>query len=77
MQKKSFSLVEATTNTAIGLVTSFLIQIVLYPIMNIPVRLEQNVIITVVFTVVSIIRSYLVRRLFNNKLKNEKKQNSK
>jgi hypothetical protein len=52
-------------NTLTGLLVSFCIQLVIYPVMNIPVRLEQNVIITLVFTGASIIRGYIIRRIFN------------
>lgn len=40
-------------------------QFILAPIMGIPVTFEQNTIITVVLTTVSILRGYLWRRLFN------------
>ena len=65
MQAKIHSLAESLTNTFTGLLVSFCIQLIIYPILDIPVRLEQNVIITIVFTVASITRGYLVRRIFN------------
>tara|TARA_R110000796_G_scaffold60642_9_gene140307 strand:- start:2001 stop:2213 length:213 start_codon:yes stop_codon:yes gene_type:complete len=64
-QKKKHSFIEAVSGTVIGLLTSFLIQIILYPLMEIPVTISQNIIITTVFFIVSIGRGYLVRRLFN------------
>ena len=64
-QKKTHSLIEAISGTVIGLVTSFIIQLIIYPLMDIPVSIGQNIIITSVFFTVSILRSYLVRRLFN------------
>jgi len=63
-QTKKKSLIESTAQTVIGLATSILIQILLYPLMGIPVTLFQNVIITAVFFAVSIIRGYFVRRIF-------------
>ncbi len=57
---------ESLTQTIIGLVTSFMIQIVIYPLLNIEVSLNQNIIITLVFFIASIVRGYIVRRLFNN-----------
>ena len=65
MQSKKKSIIESVTNTTIGLVTSFLIQIILYPFMGIPVTFSQNIIITIVFFLASIVRGYLVRRFFN------------
>lgn len=64
-QNKKQSLIESIAQTIIGLVTSFLIQIIIYPALNIPVTLSQNIIITFVFFAVSILRGYLVRRYFN------------
>jgi len=67
MQTKKHSLIESITNTAIGFIISLLVQLILYPAMNIDVRFEQNIIITIVFTSVSIARGYVVRRVFNRK----------
>ena len=64
-QSKNKSLIESVIQTVIGLVTSVLIQVILYPIMGIPVTFFQNIIITLVFFVVSIVRGYFVRRIFN------------
>jgi hypothetical protein len=65
MQKRKHSLIESITNTFVGLFVSFGIQLIIYPAMNIPVRIEQNIIITLVFTFASIVRGYIVRRFFN------------
>ena len=67
MQSKKYSIIESVANTLIGLVTSFIIQLIIYPLLDIPVSIGQNIIITFVFLIVSIIRGYLIRRLFNKK----------
>ena len=67
MQSKKHSIIESVANTVIGLVTSFIIQLIIYPLLDIPVSIGQNIIITFVFFTVSIIRGYLIRRLFNKK----------
>ena len=64
-QTKSKSAVEAITNTVVGLVTSFLIQIMIYPILDIDVTFGENIIITLVFFIASFGRSYIIRRIFN------------
>lgn len=69
MQSKRHSLVESVTNTFIGFFVSLLIQVVLYPIMDIPVTFGQNILITMIFTIVSIIRGYVIRRWFNRTVK--------
>lgn len=65
MQTKIKSLTESVINTVVGITMSFIIQIIIYPILDIEVNLNQNVIITITFTIVSIFRSYVIRRLFN------------
>lgn len=63
-QSQKKSLIESVIQTIIGLGTSILIQVILYPMMGIPVTFSQNIIITLVFFFVSIVRGYLVRRIF-------------
>ena len=65
-QTKQKSLIESVIQTIIGLGTSILIQVILYPMMGIPVTFSQNLIITLVFFTVSIIRGYFVRRIFDS-----------
>ena len=65
MQNKKLSAVEAITNTVSGLVISFIIQIIIYPFLDIEVTLDQNLFITFVFFVASFVRGYVVRRFFN------------
>ena len=67
MQSKLESLYEASINTFLGFVIAFISQLVFFPIVGIEVTLSQNFILTVLFTLVSIIRTYAVRRYFNKK----------
>lgn len=67
MQTKKQSATEILVNIVVGLITSFLIQLALYPLLNIPVSFGQNIIITLVFFVVSFVRGYLIRRFYNRK----------
>lgn len=68
-QSNKRSIQESITQAIVGLLFSFIIQYFMYPIMKIPVTLFQNITITAVFFVMSIIRGYIIRRFFN-KLKN-------
>ena len=67
MQSKLESLTEAVINTFIGFVIAFISQLIIFPIVGIDVTLGQNFILTVLFTLVSIIRNYVIRRYFNKK----------
>ena len=67
-QSKIDSLIEALLSTFIGFVVSFTANLILMPMLGIPVSLSQNFILTVAFTFVSVARSYLVRRFANKYL---------
>jgi hypothetical protein len=67
-QSKKHSALESVTNVVVGLVISILTQMILFPALNIPVTFNQNLVITLVFFVLSFARGYIIRRIFNNKL---------
>jgi uncharacterized protein YacL len=67
MQTKKQSLTETIVNIVLGLIISFVIQLILFPILKIPVSINENIIITIVFFVASLVRGYFVRRYFNKK----------
>lgn len=65
MQSKKLSALESITNVIAGFLVALLTQLAIFPAMNIPVSLQENLTISLVFTVVSVIRSYVIRRIFN------------
>lgn len=66
MQSKLKSFIESNANTFIGFAGSMLIwEFVVKPCWNLPTSLLDNLTITCLFTVWSIIRGYYVRRFFN------------
>ncbi|MEN9589045.1 MAG: hypothetical protein RLZZ481_831 [Pseudomonadota bacterium] len=67
MQSKTMSAIEAVTNTAVGLVISFAATAAICRVYDIPMTYEANAILTFWMTVLSIARSYVMRRVFNNK----------
>jgi len=71
MQTKKQSLTESLTNTAIGYVISLLSLFVIFPILGIESSTSKNIVITLYFTIISIVRSYVLRRFFNNKTNNK------
>jgi hypothetical protein len=68
-QSKKHSVIESITNTVVGLLVSFLVQLAIYPLMGIGVTIKQNLVITFIFFVLSFVRGYIIRRIFNNFLK--------
>ena len=59
------SAAESVANVVIGYGIALVTQVVVFDALEISVSLEQNLWIGVVFTVVSLVRSYLLRRFFN------------
>lgn len=64
-QSKKGSLLEAFINTAVGYGVAVASQIIIFPLFDIHISVAENMAIGVFFTVVSIARSYTLRRLFN------------
>ena len=63
-QSRAMSLVEAVANVAVGYGVAVVTQIVVFPVFGLHTTLAQNLKMGAVFTVVSIVRSYVLRRLF-------------
>lgn len=64
MQSRVMSLVEVTSSVIVGYGVAVAAQIVVFPWFGLTVALGENLTIAAVFTVVSIVRSYMFRRLF-------------
>ena len=67
MQSKIHSLIESTSNVVIGYIVAVLSQILIFPVFDIGISFTDNLKIGVYFTVISIVRSYLVRRWFTKR----------
>ncbi|WP_459178384.1 DUF7220 family protein [Albidovulum salinarum] len=63
-QSRVMSLVESITNVLVGYGFAVVTQILIFPVFGLHTTLAQNLKMGAVFTVVSIARSYLLRRLF-------------
>ena len=63
-QSRIMSLVEALSNVAVGYGVAVTTQLIVFPWFGLPARLDQALGIGAIFTVVSIARSYILRRLF-------------
>lgn len=56
-------------NTAIGFMTTLVLAPIVYPLFGHSFTLAQNLGITAIFTIVSILRGYAVRRWFNERIR--------
>lgn len=64
MQSRRLSLIEALTNVAVGYVLAVITQILVFPWFGIHPSLGENLAIGSVFTGITLLRSYALRRLF-------------
>ena len=63
-QSRAMSLVEAVANVVVGYGVAVVTQILIFPIFGLHTTLAQNLQMAVLFSIVSIVRSYVLRRLF-------------
>lgn len=63
-QSRAMSLVEAATNIVVGYGLAILTQIFVFPHFEIEVGLSEHLMIGLIFATVSLVRGYVLRRLF-------------
>ena len=75
MQTKIQSAIESLLNVAVGMGVAFTSQLIVFPLVGIPEQtMATHMTITLWFTFISLVRSYVIRRWFNGfhfKNKNE------
>lgn len=64
-QSRRASLLESAANIAVGYCVAVSAQAVIFPLFSIYVPLGDNLMIGGLFTAVSLVRSYCLRRFFN------------
>ena len=67
-QTKLESFIESATNIAIGYCVAILSQVLIFPLFGIHVSLSTNLWNGAWFTVISLVRSYAIRRWFNKRI---------
>jgi hypothetical protein len=68
-QSRIMSLVEAATNVIVGYALAVGMQIVVFPVFGIHIALGDQLAIGLAFTGVSLVRGYMLRRLFEKRQK--------
>ncbi len=64
-QSRKGSAFEAVANVAVGYGVAVLAQMAVFPLFGLHTSLGENLAMGAVFTVISLIRSYTLRRVFN------------
>lgn len=64
-QSRHMSLLEAVVNTLAGIGVAIVAQILIFPLFGIHIDFTDTSLIAIIFTGISLVRSYLLRRVFN------------
>ena len=65
-QSRLMSLIEAITNVIVGYGVAVMTQILIFPIFGLQTTLGQNLAMGGIFTIVSLLRSFALRRFFES-----------
>lgn len=71
IQTRTTSLIESIANVVIGYGVALASQLIIFPIYGIEISIRTNIAIGIWFTIISIIRSFIVRRIFNKMSENK------
>src|SRR3982074_3466053 len=63
-QTRAMAFMEAGTNVCVGFAFALVTQFTIFPMLGLAVSVANNLIIGAIFTVVSLLRSFTLRRLF-------------
>lgn len=67
MQSRKHSIVESVTNVIVGYLVAVASQVAIFPLFGIHIPVGDNFLIGLWFTVISLLRSYIVRRVFTKR----------
>lgn len=64
-QSRKHSMLEAIINVVVGFSINFLLNMLVFPLFGWEISAAQNIALGVIYPVISIVRSYTLRRAFN------------
>lgn len=67
-QSRMGSFIEVCINIAIGFSINFFMNLTIFPFFGWNISVSENLLLGVIYTVVSVIRGYVVRRWFERKI---------
>lgn len=73
MQTKKQSLIESITNVTVGFLITIISLHIIFPFLGIENHSGKNVLITIFLTILSVLRTYFLRRYFNKKVRHNSK----
>ena len=69
MQSKKDSLIESLTSTTIGWLIGVILNLTVLPLFDYNITVVDSLLVSLIFTAVSVARGYVIRRWFNSKEK--------
>jgi hypothetical protein len=66
-QSKIDSILESITNVMVGFSINFIANLLIFPIFGWSISISQNMILGAIYTIISLLRSYCLRRAFNGR----------
>lgn len=67
MQSKKDSLIESLTSTTIGWLIGVILNLTVLPLFDYNITVVDSLLVSLIFTAVSVARGYAVRRIFDSK----------
>ena len=67
MQTKRQSLIETLTSVFVGWLIGVILNLTILPLFNYNITVVDSLWVSLIFTVISVVRGYLIRRFFNLK----------
>ena len=67
MQTKKQSLIETLTSVFVGWVIGVILNLTVLPLFNYNITVTDSLWVSLIFTAISVIRGYLIRRYFNGR----------
>lgn len=67
MQTKKQSMIESLTSTTIGWLIGVILNLTVLPLFDYNITVVDSLLVSLIFTVISVVRGYLIRRFFNSK----------
>mgnify|MGYP003679782670 FL=1 len=66
-QSKLDSALESITNVCVGFTINFTANMLIFPIFGWSISIEQNILLGALYTAISLVRAYAIRRAFDGK----------
>ena len=67
MQTKKQSLIETLTSVFAGWLIGVILNLTVLPLFDYNITVVDSLLVSLIFTVISVVRGYLIRRFFNSK----------